>query len=133
MDYNEETKELSLPLVVCGGFGYQDGVGEGAKLNKPQQGIFIKNKKYEGQEDEYDFYFCDSNNGCVRFLTPEGRVETYAGRAENSVGYRDGALRTEAQFKTCQSLVYDYKRNCMYVGDNGNHYIRKISPQDDVE
>ena len=133
MDYDEETKKLSLPLVVCGGYGYQDGVGEGAKLNKPQQGIFVKNEKYEGQEDEYDFYFCDSNNGCIRFLTPEGRVETYAGRAENSTGYRDGDLRTEAQFNTCQSLVYDYKRNCMYVGDNGNHYIRKISPQDDVE
>ena len=32
------------------------------------------------QKDEYDFYFVDKQNHCVRTLTPTGRVKIYAGR-----------------------------------------------------
>lgn len=135
MDYDIEKRQLSYPMLVVGaGGGYAEGVGEGARMKEPTQGVFIKNEAYAGKEDEYDFYFCDKNNGCIRILTPEGRVTTYAGRAEDkAAGYRDGALRTEAQFNVPECMTYDEKRKCFYIGDNMNHYIRKISPQDDVE
>ena len=133
MDYDMATDTLGTPYLVCGqvgSSGYQDAVGTSVRLAKPAQGVFVKNKDYAGQDDEYDFYFCDSNNHCIRFLTPEGRVETYAGRAENSSGYRDGELRTQAQFNLPESIVYDEQRQCFYVGDNNNHYIRKIAPEE---
>lgn len=133
MDYDESTDELGSPYLICGqvgAAGYQDAVGASVRMNKPGQGVFVKNKEYEGQDDEYDFYFCDENNHCVRFLTPEGRVQTYAGRAENKAGYRDGELRTQAQFNLPQSIIYDEKRQCFYIGDNKNHYIRKIAPEE---
>ena len=47
-------------------------------MNEPQQGCFVKNEEYTGQKDEYDFYFVDKQNHCVRTLTPTGRVKIYA-------------------------------------------------------
>ena len=43
-------------------------------MNEPQQGCFVKNEEYTGQKDEYDFYFVDKQNHCVRTLTPTPSV-----------------------------------------------------------
>lgn len=40
--------------------------------------MFCKNPDYEGQADEYDFYFVDKQNHCVRVMTPAGKVTLYA-------------------------------------------------------
>jgi IPT/TIG domain. len=129
-DYNWETKEFMIPYLVCGAAanaGYADGVGSSARLAWPLQGVFVQNPDYEGNEDEYDFYFCDRDNHAIRKLTPLGRVETFAGRGNNGTwGYNDGDLRTEARFNQPQAIVYDELRQCFYVGDNNNYLIRKI-------
>lgn len=129
-DYNRETKRFTIPYLVCGAAatsGYADGVGSSARLNWPLQGTFVKNPEYEGQEDEYDFYFCDRGNHAIRKLTPLGRVETFAGRGNNGTsGYNDGDLRLEARFNNPESIVYDEVRQCFYVGDGDNYLIRKI-------
>lgn len=129
-DYNWETKSFMIPYLVCGqagSWGYADGVGSKARLNKPKQGVFVMNHDYEGSDDEYDFYFCDKDNHAIRKLTPLGRVETFAGRGLSSTsGYSDGDLRKEARFKYPESIVYDEFRKCFYIGDSGNYLIRKI-------
>ncbi|MCS3011404.1 hypothetical protein NXX98_27205 [Bacteroides thetaiotaomicron] len=84
-NYNEETKSFGTPFLLCGQVGkagWEDKVGTSARLDHPYQGVFVKNQKYvdEGKADHYDFYFCDRNNHCVRILTPEGLVTTFAGR-----------------------------------------------------
>jgi hypothetical protein len=120
--------------MICGQetrSGWIDGMGSGAMLAGPEQGIFVKNSEYEGLEEEYDFYFCDKDNHCIRILTPEGRVTTYAGRGGGlTSGYVDGELRTQALFDKPASIAYDEKRNCFYVGDVNNHRIRKIAPEE---
>ena len=68
-------KCFTTPYVVAGSYkkeGWADGMGGNVRLNKPREGCFVKNSKYEGQEDEYDFYFCDQMNHCIRKMTPEG-------------------------------------------------------------
>lgn len=129
-DYNEEEKTLDPPYRVVGmdsKWGYADGVGSSARVNTPEQGVFVYNPEYAGNDDEYDFYFCDEKNHCVRYLTPSGRVYTYAGRSDGGPeGYRDGDLRKEALFSHPMAISYDYKRHCFYIGDNGNHFIRRI-------
>ena len=70
-------------------------------MKGPGQGVFVKNPEYAGEEDEYDFYFTDDYNHCVRVLTPTGRVYTFAGRGNG--------------------------RNCFYVGERNNKVIRKIA------
>lgn len=131
-DYNWEKKTFMMPYLACGKYGekgYADGIGNSARLNEPQQGCFVKNPDYEGQKDEYDFYFCDKQNQCVRKLTPEGRVSTFAGRpnGDGKTGFNDGDLRAEARFNYPASIVYDEERGCFFVGDSNNHRIRKIA------
>ena len=118
MDYNSTTDQFSTPYIVAGsasGSGYRDGVGSRAQLNGPTQGVFVKNPEYAGEEDEYDFYFCDERNHCIRILTPTGRVVTFAGRGNDSSdpGFANGALRSEARFAYPWALAYDEKRKCI--------------------
>lgn len=133
-DYDQATGTMSMPYLICGqdnSTGWVDGVGASAKMSKPWQGVFVKNEEYAGQDDEYDFYFTDNGNHCVRVLNPMGRVSTYAGRANGGTnGYRDGELRTEAMFYYPEGLVYDGKRKCLYVGDANNRVVRKIAPEE---
>ncbi|HXF09335.1 MAG TPA: hypothetical protein VN625_01030, partial [Desulfuromonadaceae bacterium] len=60
----------------------------------------------------------------VRKITPDGRVHTIAGTGV--AGYRNGP-GSIAQFKSVEQLCVDTNGN-IYVVDNGNHCIRKISP-----
>lgn len=136
-DYDPIGKIFTTPYTICGqpdSWAWVDGIGTEARLNRPVQGVFVKNPDYEGNEDEYDFYFCDKNNHCIRILTPEGRVTTFAGRGNNKEsGYVDGELRRQALFNEPIAIAYDEKRKCFYVGDRNNKVIRKIEKESDVE
>lgn len=104
---------------MCGKYddkGITDGVGGNVRMNEPQQGCFVKNEEYAGQKDEYDFYFVDKQNHCVRTLTPTGRVKIYAGRpnGDGTKGFNDGDLRKEARFNYPASIVWDEKRECLW-------------------
>lgn len=139
-DYNWKKKTFGTPYLVCGNVGssgWDDKVGDQARLNTPYQGIFVKNKTYveEGKEDVYDFYFCDRHNHCIRILTPEGSVTTFAGRGSlGTSGYSNGGLRAEARFNQPCSIAYDEESETFYIGDVENHRIRKIALEDaDVE
>lgn len=128
-DYNWEKKIFTEPYLVAGkdkSAGYVDGVGSNARVHEPQQGVFVKNPAYEGENDEYDFYFCDKKNHLIRILTPQGRVSTFAGTPQTP-GYRDGDLRLEACFAYPAGIAYDEGRQCFYIGDSNNRRIRKIA------
>lgn len=131
-DYDWENQTFTTPYAICGDPGgavgfTESGVGTRVRLNQPIQGVFVKNPDYAGNSDEYDFYFCDKENHRICILTPTGRVTTFAGRGNNqSSGYNDGALRTQALFKGPACIAYDEKRNCFYVGDRSNKVIRTI-------
>ncbi|MFT0321430.1 hypothetical protein ACMSEZ_18885 [Bacteroides thetaiotaomicron] len=135
-NYNEETKSFGTPFLLCGQVGkagWEDKVGTSARLDHPYQGVFVKNQKYvdEGKADHYDFYFCDRNNHCVRILTPEGLVTTFAGRGsaglnDKPYGNIDGDLREEARFDQPAAIAYDSINNVFYIGDIENHSIRRI-------
>ncbi len=134
-NFDRKTNKYTTPYIVCGGVsqaGYQDLVGTNARLNCPYQGVFVKNPDYAGRADEYDFYFTDRENHCVRILTPNGVVSTFAGRGSvgvnaNAYGYIDGDLREEARFNRPSGIAYDERNNAFYITDIENHRIRKIS------
>lgn len=131
-DYDWDKKTFKTPYLACGKYDTAncvDGVGNAVRLNNPQQGCFVKNKNYEGSDDEYDFYFVDKSNHCVRVMDPYGRVTMYAGRpnGDGAKGFNDGDLRKEARFNYPASIVWDEKRGCLLVGDSDNHRIRKIA------
>lgn len=138
-NYDEQTQRLVTPYIVCGQSDqaeYKDLVGTNARLNGPGQGVFVYNDKYEaeGKEDWYDFYFTDTNNHCIRILTPDGVVSTFAGRGASSTsvakyGKQNGEIRERARFKEPRGLAYDEGTKTFYVGDAGNFKIRKIAKE----
>ncbi len=116
-------------MGLGGGAGYLDDIGLSAKCNRPRQAIFVYNEEYakKGMEDKYDVYFTDQNNHCIRKVTPQGIVSTFAGRGNNGVaGYADGLARQEAQFRDPEGIAYNPATNEFYVGDSGNKRIRVI-------
>lgn len=116
-------------MGLGGGSGYVDDIGLNARCNAPRQAIFVYNEEYaeKGMEDKYDMYFTDSNNHCIRKVTPQGIVTTFAGRGNNQTkGYADGLAREEALFSTPQAITYNPATKEFYIGDGGNKRIRVI-------
>jgi sugar lactone lactonase YvrE len=68
-------------------------------------------------------------NHVVRRVTIDGCVETWAGTGAVA-GYRDGP-RTNALFDRPGGVVLDRQGN-VYVPENGNHRLRRISPDGQV-
>lgn len=137
-DYNWSKKEFTTPYVVAGVNGegnWIDAVGTNARVNRPYQGVFVKNPQYEakGKADVYDYYFADCLNFCIRVMTPEGIIRTYAGHAPstdgNIWGTEDGALRTAARFRDVTGITYDTQRERFYVLDHNNRRIRTIGKE----
>ena len=151
--YDEETDTFGAPeafvnsnstMGLGGSSGYLDGVGLNARIYNPRQGVFVRNPDYAGQEDEYDFYFVDSGNHCIRKVTPQGVVTTFAGRGRcndpanedgvvtaignnsNAKGYADGLALGEALFSWPRGIAYSESRNSFIVGDCNNKRIREI-------
>lgn len=137
--YNPVTNKLDQPTVFVGydgSLGWEDGVGTNARFHIPLQGVFVKNEEYvaSGKDDVYDFYLVDSNNHCIRKVTPEGVVTTYAGRGSVTTdgrtwGYIDGPLRETARFYNPMGICYDEENATFYVSDKNNRRIRTIAIQ----
>ena len=132
-DYDWKKKRFTTPYLVAGkngSAGWEDAVGGDARVNRPYQGIFVKNPEYAGRSDEYDYYFADCTNFCIRYITPDGLVRTYAGHSpstDNNVwGTEDGDLRNQARFRDVTGLAYDKDREIFYVQDHNNRRVRTI-------
>lgn len=136
-DYNKTTKELENPVAFVGSWGsgnYEDAPGTSARFREVRQGVFVKNESYviDGKDDVYDFYLCDLGNHCIRKITPEGLVSTYAGRGSYQVGsdlsgWIDGDIRQEARFRNPSGICYDEEEAIFYIADRNNKRIRYIA------
>ena len=94
--------------------GYADGQGTNASFFSPR-GIAIGSNG--------NLYVADLYNHRIRKITPTGVVSTIAG---SSAGYADGE-GTVAKFNRPYGIAVDSSDN-LYVADNKNHKIRKITP-----
>ena len=96
--------------------GSSDGPGSAARFGYPI-GVAV--------DDSKNVYVADQDNHTIRKITPAGMVSTLAGLA-GYAGSSDGS-GSAARFYYPSGVAVDGARN-VYVADQNNHTIRKITP-----
>ena len=107
---------VSTLAGLAGSFGSSDGTGSLARFSGPS-GVAV--------DGSGNVYVTDSNNHTLRKVTPAGVVSTLAGLAGSSGG-SDGT-GSAARFFQPNGVAIDGSGN-LYVTDQGNHTIRKVTP-----
>jgi streptogramin lyase len=101
-------------LAGSGTSGYAGGTGTEARFNGPSD---------VAVDGSGNVYVVDSDNHCVRKITPGGVVTILAG--SGTAGYVDGT-GTAARFNFPIRVAVDGSGN-VYVGDRVNHCVRKVT------
>jgi sugar lactone lactonase YvrE len=96
--------------------GFKDGDATVAQFTDNMGGITM------GAEGV--IFIDDTNNGRIRKISAAGQVSTFAGR--ETKGFVNGDTSV-AKFLNPNAILFDKQGN-MYVADNGNYCIRKITP-----
>jgi sugar lactone lactonase YvrE len=99
--------------VVRGG-GFVNGTGTDARFNQPW-GITI--------DSNDNLYVTDKLNNCIRKITPDAVVTTFAGTG--TVGSADGSAAT-ATFNNPAGIEIDSNGD-FYIADGGGNRLRKIT------
>jgi len=97
-----------------GASGTADGTGSAARFTYPADIVVASNG---------NLFVADHH--AIRKITPSAVVTTFAG-SPTIAGYVD-ATGTSARFNSALNLTIDGSDN-LYVGDSGNHIIRKVTP-----
>ncbi|KAA0254172.1 MAG: hypothetical protein EDX89_11010 [Acidobacteria bacterium] len=105
---------------LAGNNGSADGTGSTARFYVPF-GVAV--------DGSGNVYVADYYNHTIRQVTPAGVVTTLAGLA-GSMGSADGT-GSAARFNHPTGVAVDGSGN-VYVGERGNHAIRKVTPSGDV-
>ena len=120
-----ETPQGIVDTIAGSGVaGHADGTLAAAQFDSPQD-LTV--------DVQHNVYVVDTNNHCVRMVSPAGVVTTVAG--STTAGYVDGVGGT-ARFNAPAgiSLYYDATTHnvVLVVADTGNHRIRKIVKSSNV-
>ena len=102
-------------LAGSGSSGSTNATGTSASFNKPQVVVVDANG---------NVYVSEYSGNKIRKITPEGVVTTFAGSSSSGTSNGTG---TAARFSRPNGLAIDASRN-IYVADEWNHRIRKITP-----
>jgi len=108
-----------------GNAGYRNGAATSAHLNNTSDSLAIFNNPQGVAVDAAgNVYVADRGNSVIRKITPAGRVTTLAGA--RSRGFID-ATDESAAFNNPSGVAVDASGN-VYVADQGNSSLRKITP-----
>ncbi len=113
--YDLDSRKHTLIAGISGNSGYMDGNGASAMFSSPRQLIL---------DEDDNMYIADTDNHCIRKVTPEGRVSTVIGQPGES-GYQDGSPE-DALFNRPFGVCIN-KEGIIYVADFENQCIRRLA------
>ena len=120
---NDDIKEIApggvvSTFVVKDTLDYLPGFGSSHSPSLPD-GIAI--------DQSGNLYNCNSNTGLIKKITSGGVVTTLAGAYPAPIPYVNG-IGLGASFEGPMGIAIDQTGN-LFVADQGNHAIRKITPE----
>ena len=123
LDVPVPTEEVSTLAGRAGEYGARDGQGVNARFGRG--GLFAEPWSLALAADpDGNVVVADRENHVIRRVAPDGTVTTIAG--DGAQGYVDGAGAL-ARFSRPSAVAVDAEGN-IYVADDGNRLIRKITP-----
>jgi uncharacterized protein (TIGR03437 family) len=105
------------------GFFGDEGVGTGAEVKAPTTIAFDNNTG--------KLYIADQGNHCIRALTNDGLVDTYAGIGGSSGYAGDDEAPDDAHLSSPYGVAVDAGGR-YYIADTQNHVIRKVDVENDI-
>jgi sugar lactone lactonase YvrE len=114
----ERTVEEQSAIITFAGGGTADGgAATEARLNAPN-GLAVDSKG--------NLYIADTGNDRIRMVSSGGVISTIAGNGSRGYGGDGGAARG-ASLNTPTDVTVDAAGN-VYIADQGNHRIRRVTP-----
>lgn len=73
-------------------------------------------------------YIADTGNNCIRVITPDGNIDTFAGVCGEAGYAGDGGAPTEALLYQPFGVEVDHETGAVYIADTYSNVIRKVTP-----
>ena len=109
--------------TIAGQYGYAGYAGDTAAATAAQ----LYNPTTVIVDSKGNIYIADTHNSVVRMVAPGGTISTIAGNNGDGAGFSgDNPVATDAQLNKPAGLAVDSAGN-LYISDNGNSRIRKVS------
>lgn len=127
---NHRVRKIDLAgMVSTVAGGGTSGLGRGSYVDGPAAEARFQLPKGIAVDPAGNVFVADTDNLRIRVIRPSGIVETYAGTGD--LGAKDGP-RLQATFGFMASIALDKQGN-LWIADQSNRLIRRISPSGDVQ
>lgn len=107
-------------IATFAGTGKKGFSGDGGHATKAK----LNNVYGLGRGPDGCLYICDMDNSRVRRVSPNGKIETYAGNGKAG-NKGDGRQAKHAELNKPYELAWDAGGN-LYIVDIGNHSVRRV-------
>lgn len=107
----------NVTTLAGGTYGQKDGLGTQAQFANPE-GMCV--------DAQGNLYVADSNNACIRKVTPQGLVTTFAGSPNHVSGDQPGPAENGALMGWNPADVVTDGNGNFYISDPSDHVIWKV-------